>query len=453
MISLEYRGGPMNTPLCLARVLMLLVCISAPFAPCLAQPPIEPSWNGKYLSYYLAELKNPDTLQRQLAAEAIGSMGSTAAAAVPDLVTLLDSKEMADRIAAALALTKIGEASKPSLPQLKKMALSADASEKKVAELAIEAIEPSAATVAIDFFSSAYVLSIVLALVAGTIVAGAMWARRASKSKNGSGPAKPVPSTTKADAPAGAGASVPPAKDGVESTTAAAPVLPVTPANAAAYRKRVSRQLPGMETYIQDREGPDSVKRDLARAQDDFRRVCDKQQELAKYFNSEELTKDPERMRQLRLESDELALRHYRLEVRVKALEVKMLEMLVDQGGASDPALRDRTEATIRQKWTDLRTLCETPAKTTWKGEQWMSVATAAHASIEDLRAHLASFDVTIAERSTVPPEPPSEPPSEAGAGAAVASEASASGESAENAAPEEDSKPPIEGDPPRPPD
>ncbi|MBK6315595.1 MAG: hypothetical protein IPF53_15200, partial [Blastocatellia bacterium] len=46
-----------------------------------------------------------------------------------------------------------------------------------------------------------------------------------------------------------------------------------------------------------------------------------------------------------------------------------MLEMLIDQGGASDAALRERTEVTIKQKWDDLRTLCETPAKTSWKGE------------------------------------------------------------------------------------
>jgi hypothetical protein len=394
----------MNTPLCLARVLMLLVCISAPLAPCLAQAPIEPSWNGKYLSYYVKELNNPEPLQRQIACEAIGSMGSTAAAAVPDLAKLLDSKDMTDRIAAALALAKIGEASKPALPQLQKMTASADPNEKRVAYLAMEAISPPATVVVVDFFSSAYVLSLLIALVAGSVVAFALWKRRAPKKKKDV-PAKATETSAASNAPAGPVTGAQTASKAAESAAPAPPAAPATAANASQYRKRVSRQLPGMESYIQEQEGPDAIKRDLARAQDEFRRVCDKQQELAKYFNSEELNKDPERMRQLRLENDELALRHFRLEVRVKALEVKMLEMLVDHGGASDPALRSRTEATIKQKWEDLRTLCETPAKTSWKGEQWVSVATASHSPIEDLRAHLASFDVTIPPRSNVPAE------------------------------------------------
>lgn len=435
----------MNTPLCLSRVLMLLVCISAPFAVCLAQPPIEPSWNGKYLTYYKGELNSSEPIKRQLACEAIGSMGSTAAGAVPDLTKLLDSKEATDHIAAALALAKIGEASKPALPQLQKMALSADSHEKKVAQLAIEAIEPSTAAVAVDFLSSAYVMSFLMAALAGGAVAFVLWKRKAPKKKKNPAQAKNPESEAAAKAPAADGSGATTASEGGEGSAPATAAAPSTSANASQFRKRVSRQLPGMETYIQEHEGPDSVKRELARAQDDFRRLCDKQQELAKYFNSEELNKDPERMRQLRLESDELALRHFRLEVRLKALEVKMLEMLVDHGGASDPILRDRTEATIRQKWDDLRTLCETPAKTTWKGEQWVSVATAVRVTIDDLRSHLASFDVTIGPRSTVPHS------------ASVSTGSEGGGESSLGAIvdtatdPPTDSSDAIEGEPPKP--
>lgn len=444
----------MNTPLCLARVLMLLVCISAPLAPCLAQAPIEPSWNGKYLSFYVKELGNPEPLQRQIACEAIGSMGSTAAAAVPDLGKLLDSKDMTDRIAAALALAKIGEASKPALPQLQKMTASADPNEKRVAYLAMEAIAPPATVVVVDFFSSAYVLSLLIALVAGSAVAFVLWKRRAPKKKKKKGPANPTETSAEANAPAGQPTGAQPASKAVEGAAPAQPAAPATSANASQYRKRVSRQLPGMESYIKEQEGPDAIKRDLARAQDEFRRVCDKQQELAKYFNSEELNKDPERMRQLRLENDELALRHFRLEVRVKALEVKMLEMLVDHGGASDPALRTRTEATIKQKWDDLRTLCETPAKTSWKGEQWVSVATASHAVIEDLRTHLASFDVTIAPRPTVHAESVDTPDANESLKHTAEEAAKSGGDSARGDAGSQSTTQPsdvIAGDPPRP--
>lgn len=444
----------MNTPLCLARVLMLLVCISAPLAPCLAQAPIEPSWNGKYLSYYVKELGNPEPLQRQIACEAIGSMGSTAAAAVPDLGKLLDSKDMTDRIAAALALAKIGEASKPALPKLQKMTASADPNEKRVAHLAMEAIEPPATAVVVDFFSSAYVLSVLIALIAGSAVAFVLWKRRAPRKKKKEDPGKPTETSEAANAPASQTAGAQPASKAADGAAPAQPAAPATSANASQYRKRVSRQLPGMESYIKEQEGPDAIKRDLARAQDEFRRVCDKQQELAKYFNSEELNKDPERMRQLRLENDELALRHFRLEVRVKALEVKMLEMLVDHGGASDPALRMRTEATIKQKWEDLRTLCETPAKTSWKGEQWVSVATASHSPIEDLRTHLASFEVTIAPRSTAPAESGDVPDSNDALMKATAEAAKSGGEGAASDDAGSQSTPPsdvIAGDPPRP--
>lgn len=403
MTELESSGGSMNTPLCLARVLMLLVCIFAPFTHCLAQPPIEPSWNGKYLTYYLGELKNSEAIQRQLAAEAIGHMGSTAAGAVPKLTEMLDSKEISDRIAAAFALAKIGEASKPALPKLQKMATSTDANEKKVAQLAIEAIEPPMSAAIVESLSSAYVLSLLIAILAGGLVALVLWKRRAPKKPQKPNPAAPASPSGGAQSSVEKSANSTPAAEGVSRAAAPSTAAPATSSTATPYRKRVSRQLPGMATYIQEHEGPDTVKRELSRAQDEFKRLCEKQQDLAKYFNSEELNKDPERMRKLRLEIDELSLLHYRTEVRLKALEVKMLEMLVDSGGASDPTLRERTEATIRQKWEDLRTLCETPAKTSWKGEQWVSVATGAKTEIADLRAHLSTFDVAIAERLTTP--------------------------------------------------
>jgi hypothetical protein len=415
MTKLVFSGGSMNTPLCLARVLMLLVCISAPFAPCLAQPPIEPSWNGKYLSHYLRELNNPDPIQRQLSCEAIGSMGSTAAAAVPELSKLLESKEPSDRIAAAMALAKIGDAAKSAIPLLQKMEQSADVNEKKVAQITIMALEPPVSTVAFEFLSSAYVLSFLVAALIGGAVALLFWKRRLPKKPSGPGPTKTSEGTSSPGSRTSEATGTASATGGEPPDTSVGGTTPTTPASASPYRKRVSRQLPGMEPYIKEHEGPESVKRELARAQEEFRRTCDKQQEIAKYYNSEELTKDPERLRQLRLESDELALKHYRLEVRVKGLEVKMLEMLIDQGGASDAALRERTEVTIKQKWDDLRTLCETPAKTSWKGEQWVSIATASHSPIADLRAHLATFDVTIGERSGTRPAEAMESASEGG--------------------------------------
>lgn len=433
MTGLEFSGGSMNTPLCLARVLMLLVCISAPLTHCFAQPPVEPSWNGKYLAYYLGELKNPNAVQRQLAAEAIGHMGSTAAGAVPELTKLLDSKDVSDRIAGAFALAKIGEASKPALPALQKMAASTDVNEKKVAQLAIAAIEPPAMAGVVDFFSSVYVLSILIAIGAGSLVAFILWRRKVPKKPKIPDTGTPSKSAQTSPTSKDDGGTKSAASDTTDAAASPVAGAPATSTSASQYRKRVSRQLPGMASYISEQEGPDTVKRELARAQDEFKRLCDKQQEIAKYFNSEELNKDPERMRKLRLESDELALQHYRSEIRFKALEVKMLEMLVDHGGASDATLRDRTEATIKQKWEDLRTLCETPAKTVWKAEQWVSVATGQHTAIPDLRAHLSTYDVVIVERSTAPFD--------------VAPEA-ASVEEAAAAAPEESSAA-IAGDPP----
>jgi len=435
----------MNTPLCLARVLMFFALLSAPVIHCLAQPPVEPSWNGKYLTYYLGELKNPNPVQRQLATEAIGKMGSTAAAAVPELTKMLESKESTDRIAAAFALAKIGEASKPALPQLQKMATGSDENERKVALQAIDAIDPPASAAFFELLWSPVVMSLLLAVLAGAIVGVVLWRRSASKARD------EKPSARAAAGPTAApDISMSPSTTGETDNRAGAPPAAAQGAGATAYRKRVSRQLPGMESYVQEHEGPDTVKRELGRVQEEYKRLCEKQQDLAKYFNSEELVKDPERLRKLRLESDELALMHYKAEVRLKGLEVKMLEMLIDSGGATDLTLRERTETTIRQKWADLRTLCETPAKISWKGEQWVSVATGPSAEISDLRIHLASFGVVIGERLTTPLEPgPVNEEGEAGEPTPAGAEAAGSEPAPDDVPSANDATEAIAGDPP----
>jgi hypothetical protein len=176
---------------------------------------------------------------------------------------------------------------------------------------------------------------------------------------------------------------------------------------------------------VREQEGPESVKRELTRAQEELKKICDRQLELAGLLEREDADGDPNRAHALRNGIDQYAVEHYRSEVRVKALEIKMLELLLGNVKTGDAELRERSESTLKRKWEDLRALCETPAKIVYESDQWVTVPTGPTASISDLRMWLREFDVVLPERGVGEPEPaealadPAADPAEPGAPAA----------------------------------
>jgi hypothetical protein len=111
---------------------------------------------------------------------------------------------------------------------------------------------------------------------------------------------------------------------------------------------------------------------------------------------------------------DEYAIEHYRLDVRVKALEIKVIEALLGDGNTADPGLLERTEAMLKEKWDAVRVLLETPSKIVYTSGQWVSVPTGTTAPVADPRARVRDFGVIMHERPPVvarapqPAEPPS---------------------------------------------
>lgn len=75
--------------------------------------------DGHSLSHWKSELTNPDPKSRQQAAKAIGTIGSNAGVAVPDVARLLtDDAEEDVRIAASVALVKMAPHTKTVVPEL-----------------------------------------------------------------------------------------------------------------------------------------------------------------------------------------------------------------------------------------------------------------------------------------------------------------------------------------------
>lgn len=351
------------------------------------------------LARYVDDLKASDQRTRLHAAEAIGAMGPKGQAAVPALVVMLNSEPTVERIAAAMALSRIGPQAKPAIPDLRRAAESSDGNLKKIALLAIESIEPSISTRAWSLLDSPYLLAGVIAAAGGLVAMAVLWRRHRTKAPKGAKTAAAQP--TAATAPAAekkpeVQPSVPeasPASVGHARTTGSID-------RTAKQRNRVSRQLPGLASYVREAEGPEAVKRDLIRAQEEIKRISTTQQELDEHLADEEVAADPARVRALRKDADVYATERYQAEIRMKALEIKMLEALLGEGRTADAELRARSEATLKQKWDDLRTLCETPSKIVYKSGQWVSVPTGPTTQIADLRAWLRDHEIVIPERS-----------------------------------------------------
>lgn len=402
------------------------------------------------INAYIANLSDSDLQTRLRAAEAIGELGPAGKPAVPALISLLDSENIPDKYAAMMALTRIGPEAKPAVPALKKLTAQDNPQLKRAAQTALDAIDPSLMLIIRRFVMRPYVLAGLIAFGVGAVALFAMLQRGGSAQQEVHTSKRPEADRHPTPKPQ------PPIQKPVQkpaATPASAGVAP-TPAPAAppasrvpAARARVSRSLPNLSNYMQETEGPESVKRDLVRSQEVLKQISDRQKDLANHLENEDLKRDPERLRQLKKDVDEYALEHYKAEVRVKALEVKMLEVLLGDGKSTDAELRARTEATIRQKLQDLRTMCETPAKITFRSDDWVSVAAGATHPIADLRAHLHELGIDMIEHSLVdePPGPktpttpqtPVEPivePTEATAEPATEPEAEVAAESAAEA-------------------
>jgi HEAT repeat protein len=75
----------------------------------------EPSYKGRPMSAWVADLKSKDPDARFDAAIALGRMGPATAAAVPNLIGLFEDKDEDVAVAVTIALRRIG---KPAVPAL-----------------------------------------------------------------------------------------------------------------------------------------------------------------------------------------------------------------------------------------------------------------------------------------------------------------------------------------------
>ena len=94
----------------------------------------EPEYDGRSLSYWLAQSKEKGESSRRAAAHALGQIGPEAKAAVPALMELLKDTDSELRWLAALALGQIGPEAKAAVPAL--MELLKDEEEKVYREAA-----------------------------------------------------------------------------------------------------------------------------------------------------------------------------------------------------------------------------------------------------------------------------------------------------------------------------
>jgi hypothetical protein len=381
----------MRTPLLVSWLLAIAILAAAPGVLGQTQPGA-PS-QAQNINTYIEQLKDANETVRLQAAEAIGSMGPAGKPAVPALIEMLNSTVSIDRMAAAMALAKIGSDAAPALPALRAAQSNGDENVKKVASAAIETIDPPLLTTLMGFVRSPYVLAGILSIGGGAIALFVLvWRGRGA----GKIP-EPVWKENQAKAQQAKASAVvaPEPKPVVElaPTPTPAPAIPK-------HRARVSKPLPGLGQYVKETEGPETIKRDLVRAQEELKKVSDLQREMTELLEREDVASDTEQSRKLRKEIDEYAIEHYRAEIRVKALEIKMIEALLGGGTTATAELRERSEATLKQKWDEIRTLCETPSKIVLKADQWAVVAVAPTATIANLRARLRDFDVVVPDRS-----------------------------------------------------
>ncbi|MDX2191873.1 MAG: HEAT repeat domain-containing protein [Gemmatimonadales bacterium] len=81
---------------------------------------LEPSFQGRRLSEYVADLSSDSPSTRHHAAYAICGFGAAGAPAVPGLIKLLDDDQAVVRYPAAVCLGEIGPAAKDAIPALEK---------------------------------------------------------------------------------------------------------------------------------------------------------------------------------------------------------------------------------------------------------------------------------------------------------------------------------------------
>jgi HEAT repeat protein len=81
----------------------------------------EPESDGRTLTQWIADLKEPAPQTRNAALYEISGMGPAAAPAVPALIVALDDPEATVRFPATVALGEIGPAARAAVPKLKQM--------------------------------------------------------------------------------------------------------------------------------------------------------------------------------------------------------------------------------------------------------------------------------------------------------------------------------------------
>lgn len=108
-----------------------------------ARMPSEPKLNiQSCLTELIGALGDPDSRVRQLAAQAVGTIGPAAAPAVPALLRLLGDEDEGSRNCACIGLGGIGPAAAAALPALRKAALTDPSADvRRFARHAIEKIE------------------------------------------------------------------------------------------------------------------------------------------------------------------------------------------------------------------------------------------------------------------------------------------------------------------------
>jgi HEAT repeat protein len=103
----------------MSRLIHLAAAALLLAAPAAAQQ--EPSFQGRPLRSWVADLKAPAPLTRSSAAYAISSMGPSAKAAVPALIQALNDGEPAVRFPVCVALREIGPAASAAVPKLQEV--------------------------------------------------------------------------------------------------------------------------------------------------------------------------------------------------------------------------------------------------------------------------------------------------------------------------------------------
>ena len=343
----------------------------------------EPQYQDRPLSSWVKDLESSDKRTRLVAADAISKMGPEAKSAIPVLIKLVGDPEKSVRMSGIVALARMGAEAKPALPILRQIANDPDPNISKAAHLAVEAIEPSFKTKASEWLTSESAIwagtigTLAVVVIAGLVLIGRR-GREPKRAQKAQKPRETKPAATKAE-------------------TAAAP-------QPAPERQRVSQALPGYGDSVRGADSAETVKRTLNKAQEEFKKVSERQVEIGHILGSKEIAGNPDRLLQLRSESEKLASEHYWHEVRTKGLEVKLLDLLMSNATTAGTELRVRSAGALRQKWDELGELCRNPAKVMWEGGQWTRRPVGDPVEIDDLRLHLVEYGVSLPEGFDVEP-------------------------------------------------